>query len=259
MDVLSSFKLDKRKAIVTGGASGLGEGMAVALAEAGADVVIADINLKGAQRVADKIKKICRNSLAVEVDVTGVQSVKQMTEKALAEFGRIDILVTSAGIGEGPILPENLDEEEWEKIIDVNLKGIFLCNREVGKVMIKQRKGKIINIASMSGTIVNKGQAGLAAYCPSKAGVISLTRVLAVRWAGHNINVNSISPGYMRTPQSQAMLDDPERYKFVIDLVPMKRIGIPQDLAGAVVFLSSDASDFITGHDLIVDGGGTIW
>ena len=257
--IMDRFKLDGNKAIVTGGASGLGEGMAIALAEAGADVAISDVNLQSAQRVADKIRKLGRNSFAIKTNVTRSEDVREMVRKVLKQFGRIDILVTSAGIGEGPVPPEKLSETEWRKIIDVNLAGIFLCNQEAGKVMIRQKRGKIVNISSISGTIVNKGQAGLVAYCPSKAGVISLTKVLAVRWAKYNINVNCISPGYMLTPQSEKMLSDPKRYKFVTDLVPMKRIGNPEDLAGAVVFLTSEASSFITGHDLRVDGGHTAW
>ncbi len=259
MSVLSSFNLDEKKVIVTGGASGLGKAMGIALAEVGADVAIVDTNIEGAQIVVDEIKKLGRTSFSVETDITNPEQVKQIVETTMNRWGRIDILVNSAGIGEASIPPEELSEENWNSVINVNLTGTFWCCREIGKVMIKQKRGKIINVSSICGSIVAKGQAGLSAYSASKGGVILLTKVLAARWAKHNINVNCISPGYMRTPMSKAVLSDPDTCQMIVELVPMGRIGNPRDLAGAVVFLSSDASNFITGHDLVVDGGATVW
>ncbi|MGQ9630459.1 MAG: SDR family oxidoreductase [bacterium] len=256
MGVLDLFSLKDRKAYVTGGGQGIGRGFALALAEAGADVAIVDINMETSRKVVEEIKALGRDSLAIKADVTVKSEVQKMVDAVVKRFGRLDIAVNNAGCVT-TATAEDLTEEEWDKVVDTNLKGVFLCAQAAGRVMIKQRKGKIINTASMSGSIVNHPQPQ-AHYNASKAGVIQLTKSLASEWAKYGINVNSISPGYTLTPlvAAEQFRDLRETWK---SLTPMGRLGEVDDLRGAVVFLASDASDFMTGHDLIIDGGYTVW
>ncbi|NIA07996.1 MAG: glucose 1-dehydrogenase [Actinobacteria bacterium] len=254
------FCVDGKKAIVTGAASGLGRAMALGLAEAGADVAIADINMDGTQDVARQIERLGVRALPIHVDISESGQVEQMVETVLREFGTIDILINNAGIPPVGRLPSHqMKQESWDKVINVDLRGLFLCARLVGQKMVEQRSGKIINIASISGMLVNKGQAGMSAFCSAKAAVIHLTKVLATEWAPYNIKVNCISPGYMMTPALQDVAKDPKRLQQLIDLVPMGRIGEPEELKGAVLFLASEASSYVTGHNLVVDGGHTAW
>jgi len=261
------LKLENKVAIVTGGASGLGKAAAIALAKEGADIVVADIDISSAEIVVEEIKKLKRKAFCIRVDITNSKEVEEMVKKAVRTFERIDILVNSAGIARGPNqwgkdgwLPmEEVSEDDWDKVIDVNLKGTFLCDQKVGKEMIKRKKGKIINIASISGIVANKGLLGHGPYCASKAGVIALTKVLAIEWAKYNINVNCISPGYMLTKMGAKSRDIPEIHKIQIDMTPMRRFGKPWELGQAVVFLSSEDSNYITGHNLVMDGGYTAW
>jgi len=258
--VLSLFSLKGKKAIVTGSAAGLGRAMATALGEAGADVAVVDINPDGAREVSAEIEKLGVRSLAIKANVARAEEVGEMVKETKRAFGSIDILVNNAGIGPQVRVPtERLEEENWDKVVDTDLKGVFLCARETGKEMIKQKSGRIINVASISGMIVNKGQEGLAPFSSAKAGVILLTKVLAVEWAKYNIQVNCISPGYMRTTAIKELEKDPVMYQKLIDLTPMGRIGEPHELGGIIVFLASDASSFMTGHNLVVDGGHTAW
>lgn len=175
-----------------------------------------------------------------------------MVEETLNKFSKIDILVNNAGITKrGPTL--SMNEEDWDRVIAVNLKGVFLCSQAVGKEMIKQKKGKIINVASIAGQI---GLLNTLPYCASKGGVIQITRALAIEWAKYNINVNAIAPTIFETPLTKPVLEnDKEFYNYTIERIPLGRFGNPSDLAGAVVFLASDASDFVTGHILNIDGG----
>jgi len=258
----SLFDLKSKIAIVTGAGSGLGKSMAIGLAKAGASVVVADINVSSAEETADEIRKIGRNTLSIGVDVTNSDQVNKMTEKVINEFGKIDILINSAGIvrrGAERVPLEKVSEEEWDEVIKVNLKGTFLCAQRVGREMIKQKKGKIINIASMSGMIVNKGLTGVGVYCVSKAGVIMLTKALAVEWAKYNINVNCISPGYMKTPMTARTRSDPIISRIQLDMTPLNRYGEPDEVVGAAIFLASDASSYMTGSNLVIDGGYTAW
>lgn len=254
MGLLSSYELSNQKAIVTGGGQGLGRAMAIALAEAGADVAIADINAHTAKQAAAEIEKLGRKSLVVKMDVAKSDEIDQVVERAIKEFGRIDILVNNAGINRR-IPAEQMSETDWRKVIDVNLTGVFLCSQAVGRQMIKQKSGRIINIASVSGMLLNRGVTQVAYYA-AKAGVIMLTKALAMEWAKYNIRVNSISPGWMRTPLVESeFITDKKRYQEIIEDTPMRRFGEPKELGPAVVYLVSEASSFVTGENLVIDGG----
>ncbi|HDK25903.1 MAG TPA: glucose 1-dehydrogenase [Candidatus Atribacteria bacterium] len=245
------FDLNGKIAIVTGGASGIGRGMALGLAKYGADVAIADMNLPKALEVKEEIEKLGRQSLALKVDVTNLDSVKKMAEDTLKKFNKINILVCSAGVSINiPALETT--EEDWDRVVDVNLKGTFLCNQAVGRIMIEQGGGKIINISSVSGQL---GHPNHSPYAASKGGVVLLTKALAVEWAKYNINVNSIGPGYIRTPLTEKRLANKEFYNSVVSKIPMGRLGRIEDMIGPVVFLASDASNYVTGHTLFVEGG----
>jgi len=245
------FDLADKVAIVTGGSSGLGYGMALGLAKHGADVIVASLHLSKAVKVKKEIEKLGRRSLALKVDVTKMNSVKKMTEDALKKFKKINILVCSAGVSINiPALETT--EEDWDRVVNINLKGTFLCNQAVGRIMIEQGGGKIINISSVSGQL---GHPNHSPYAASKGGVVLLTKALAVEWAKYNINVNSIGPGYTRTPINEKRLSDKEFYNNVISKIPMGRLGNVEDVIGPVVFLASDASNYVTGHTLFVEGG----
>jgi len=250
---LSLFDLTGKKALVTGAAVGIGRGCAVALANAGADVVVADVNTAAGQKTADEIRSLGRQSLFLRCDVTQQEQIQEMVRRTAEEFGRLDIAVNNAGIG---ILgaDEELRKEEWDKVIAVNLTGVFLSAQAEAQQMLRQSpvEGKIINIASMSATICNCN----ASYNGSKAGVVQMTRMLATEWGRFNINVNCISPSYVLTPMhASTPVVVRERIR---ELTPMGHVERPEDLHGAVVFLASAASNYVTGHDLMVDGGHTL-
>jgi len=245
------FDLTGKVALVTGASRGLGNAMALGLAKAGADVVAADI-LAPSETVG-RIKELGGESVGVMVDVTKKSDIEDMVGKALEKFGSIDILVNNAGILKmGPT--EDFGEEDWIKVISVNLRGQFLCSQAVGRQMIRQKSGNIINIASVAGQF---GFPMAAAYDCSKGGVILLTKALAAEWAKYNIRVNAIAPGVFETPMTEGMLDTDEFRQTIRTNVPMGRSGKPEELAGAAVFLASEASSYITGAVLVVDGGWT--
>jgi NAD(P)-dependent dehydrogenase (short-subunit alcohol dehydrogenase family) len=258
MLVKDLFDLSGETAIITGAGGGLGESMAHALAEAGANIVVAGRTRENIEKTASAIKEKGVKAIAIKTDITKMDEVKTMTEITIKEFGRIDILVNNAGIERTGKAPENIEEEEWKRVIDVDLTGVFLVSKTVGPQMIRQKHGKIINIASMSGVIMNKDKP-LTDYCVAKGGVIMLTKALASEWAKHNIRVNAIAPGYMRTQQTAAAFADKRRAAEMCELTPLKRPGEVEELKGPVVFLASQASSFMTGHTLLVDGGYTIW
>jgi NAD(P)-dependent dehydrogenase (short-subunit alcohol dehydrogenase family) len=250
----SIFDLSGKAAIVTGGGRGLGRTMALALADVGANVVISDIIINQAEYVAKEIIKKNIRSLAIKVDVTKPKEVQRMVSQVMKHFRRIDILVNNAGIN--IIAPaESFGLKDWDKVLSINLKGVFLCAQAVGKVMIKQRKGKIINIASIAGMVGTPHHA--VAYNSSKAGVINLTRALAIEWGKYNINVNAIAPGIIETDLTRKRLENKKYYKYWTDRTPLGRIGKPEDLIGALIYLSSETSDWLTGHTIVVDGGYT--
>lgn len=254
----NGFDLEGRVAIVTGAAQGLGEAMAEALAGAGASIIIADVNIAEAKKAAEKLMSSGAKVMAKKVDVSKGSDIDRLVEGTLSEFQSIDILVNNAGINQGgEFPPESLDERIWDKVMEVNLRSVFLCCKRVGKVMIKQRKGKIINLASIAGlAVTHLTDRHPLAYCVSKAGVIMLTKVLASEWAKYNINVNAIAPTYFKT----AMINPDARIQTeMIRDIPMGRLGEPKELGGTVIYLASVASDFVTGHTLLVDGGYTVW
>ena len=250
MGVRELFELDGRTAIVTGGARGIGRACADALAEMGAKLTLVDIHEENLANAEAELKAQGCDVVAFACDVTDRAACGEMVKGAVDRFGGVDILVASAGMtvwAKG----EEITEEEWDQVIDLNLKGLFFSCQAAGKQMIAQQRGSIVNIASMSAHIVNTPQPQVA-YNASKAGVVHLTRSLASEWAPHNVRVNSISPGYTATEMTQTV---PEYHEGWTALIPMKRMAEPQELVGAVIYLASDASSYTTGHDLIIDGG----
>lgn len=245
------MNLSDKVAIVTGGSKGLGRGMAFALAEAGADVAVASRTLSALKEVSQKIKDKGRRSLPVELDVCNLSSINRMVERVVDEFEKIDILVNNAGMNiRKPTI--EVTEEDWNRIVNTNLKGAFFCAQAVGKVMIKQRRGKIINIGSLTSKVAFPN---MVAYAVSRGGIVMLTKSLAIEWAQYNINVNAIGPGYFKTSQTAPLFADKQWVEETLEKIPLGKTGLPEDLGGTAVFLASEASDYITGQMIFVDGG----
>ena len=243
------MELKDKVALVTGGAQGIGRAVALLLAQHGADIAVSDVNLQRAEETAGEIRALGRKSMAVKANVADSEEVEQMVQALLAGFGRIDILVNNAGIAKDKLILRMTDED-WDAVLNVNLKGTFLCTRAVIRHMSKQRSGKIVNIASVVGEMGNAGQAN---YAASKAGVIGFTKTIAREFAQRGINVNAIAPGYIETPMTDAI---PEKAKEELKrMIPMERLGRPEDVARGVLFLVSEASGYITGQVLNVNGG----
>lgn len=254
MGILDRFSLAGRTAVVTGAGKGLGQGMALALAEAGADVAIVELDMPAAEETAAEIRKRGRKALSLKADVTIADEVAAMVGSMVQEWGRLDVLVNNAGYAQ-PLSALDMPVQDWDRLLAVDLKGVFLCCKAAAPRMIAQGGGKIINIASMSAHHVNR-DADYCHYNAAKAGVVMLTKSLAVEWARHRIYVNSISPGYFRTPGNAARSDTPAIRAIRVDQGVIKRYGQAyEDLGGAVVYLASDASNFTTGCNLVVDGG----
>ncbi|MFQ5856143.1 MAG: SDR family NAD(P)-dependent oxidoreductase [Anaerolineae bacterium] len=249
------FSLTDQKAIVTGASMGIGRGIALALAHAGADVVVTSRAEERAEPVAAEIRQMGRQALALPLEITALDSIDATVDATLERFGRIDILINNAGIN----IPEpalEVTEEHWDTVLDTNLKGLFFCSQRVGRVMMDQGRGKIINVASQMGLV---GGTLRAAYCSSKGGVVQLTKVLAIEWSRHGVNVNAVAPTFIRTPLTEPMFEDERFYQEVLSKIPLGRIGEVEDVVGAVVFLASSAADLVTGHTLLVDGGWIAW
>ncbi len=245
------FDLSGKVAIVTGAARGLGRAMALGLAGAGADVAVSDI--VDTKEAADGVRGLGRKAVGVKVDVGDEQSVKAMVEKTVAELGRTDILVNNAGIFRISAA-EKTKVGDWDAVLEINLRGQLLCAKEAGMRMIRQGSGKIINIASVAGLAAFPES---AAYNASKAGVILLTKTLAAEWGKHNIQVNAVCPGLFETDMTRDLTGDSSFMAFIRERVPLGRGARPEELAGTAVFLASRASDYITGHALVIDGGWT--
>ena len=243
------MKLTGKVALVTGAAQGIGKAIALLLARNGADIVVSDINLEKAEETAKEIRAMGPKAMALKVDVSNLSDVERMVEGILEKLAKIDILVNNAGITRDKLILR-MTEEDWDAVLGVNLKGTFNCTKAVIRHMAKQRSGKIVNIASVVGEMGNAGQAN---YSASKAGVIGLTKTIAREYAQRGINVNAIAPGYIETPMTEAL---PEKAKEELKkLIPMERLGKPEDVAEAVLFLVSEESSYITGQVLNVNGG----
>jgi NAD(P)-dependent dehydrogenase (short-subunit alcohol dehydrogenase family) len=258
--ILDRFKLDGRVALVTGGGQGIGRAFAHALGEAGAAVAIADIVTERAQKVVSELTQKGVDSIAITVDVTKADQVNRMVESVINKWGKLTIGINNAGVGDWTPA-EEVSEDNWDHINNINLKGVFLCAQAEGRLMFQAGYGKIINVASMSASIVNTPQKQ-AVYNTTKAGVLHMTRSLAGEWAARGIRVNSISPGYTRTQLVEDLINTPVGQEVApkwLSLIPLNRMGEVTDLQGAVVFLASEASDYMTGSDLIIDGGYCVW
>ncbi len=256
MGIIEKMRLDGKAIYVTGGASGIGKSVATALAEAGADVAIVDVNLEGAEAVAKEIADATGSkTIAIRCDVTNQEDVEAMVAEVAGTYGKLDACFNNAGICLN-VPAEEMTFEQWNKVININLNGVFLCATAAGRVMLKQGYGSIINTASMSGHIVNVPQPQWA-YNASKAGVSMLTKSLAIEWAKKGVRVNCISPGYIGTDltlNSEALKPLIEQWNA---MAPMGRLGRPEELQSIVVYLAGDTSSFTTGSDIIVDGAFT--
>ncbi|OGP96140.1 MAG: hypothetical protein A2157_19040 [Deltaproteobacteria bacterium RBG_16_47_11] len=248
------FNLCGKIALITGGASGIGRAITKGLAEFGCDVVIVDVNSKSRKRMVREIEIIGRGCTFNEADVTNFDSINGVVDRTIANLGKIDILVNSAGCNiRKPAL--EYSEEEWNRIVDTNLKGVFFATQAVGKTMTRRRTGKIINIASVMGLVGSPPYQTVVPYCASKGGVVQLTKAFALEWAKYNVHINAIAPGPVKTALTKAFIEDREIYDAILQMVPLKRFAKPEELIGSAVFLASKASDYVTGHILYVDGG----
>ena len=249
----SDFDLTGKVAMVTGAGRGIGYHITLALAKYGADLVVCSRTVAELEKVGKEIEKLGRRVLIKRIDIRRISEVHSLVEDAVKAFDHIDILVNNAGINI-PQWAVDVTEEAWDNIMDINLKGLFFVAQAVGKVMIQQKKGKIINVSSQAGSV---GLLRRAAYCTSKGGVNLLTKVLAIEWAPHNIKVNAIAPTFIETPMTQPMFQDKSFRDYVLGNISLGRLGKPEDVVGAVIYLASEASDLVTGHILLIDGGWT--
>ncbi len=251
-----SMGLSGKAAVVTGAGQGLGLWMALGLAHAGADVAIAEINPETGRLAAEEVKKLGRRSFFQECDVRRVDSTQAMIDAVVRAWGRIDILVNNAGVN---IRKKVVDAEpaDFDAVVAVNLRGAYFCAQAAGKVMIGQKQGKIINVASAGGILVRAGVPN-SVYALTKAGVIMMTKSMAEEWSRYNINVNAVAPGYFETPLVAPRMKDPKIRQAILDSTPMNRLGGAEDIIGPIVFLASEAAGFITGACLCIDGGRTV-
>lgn len=254
MPEFPQFDLTNQIALVTGAARGLGRATALALAHAGADVALGLRDKRSGGGVAEEIEALGRRALALQMDVTDLTQVSAAVEETVARFGRIDLLVNNAGIApESPA--ESFNVQDFDATCAVNLKGTFFVSQAAGRVMIRQRSGRIVNLSSQAGFVALPGE---SVYCMTKAAIAHLTKCLAVEWGKHGITVNAVAPTFIETPGSAACLDDePFKADVIERIAALHRIGQPMDVAGAIVFLASPAASLITGHTILIDGGWT--
>jgi len=251
--VVPKFDLTGKTAIITGGTKGLGYGMAVTFASYGANVVVAARTTEDCRRVEGELRSLGVKSLGIPTDVTKSDQVDKLIETTVSELGKVDIMVANAGQS-ATYKAVDLPEEEWDRVIDVDLKGVFLSARAAARQMIKQGTGgRIINTSSAAGL---KGSISVAAYCAAKAGVVNLTKALSLEWARYGITVNCICPGYVLTSINEAKLSDPDVIGKIVKFSSMRRLGKIEEIASAALFLASDYSGYMTGTHMLIDGGG---
>ena len=243
------MRLKDKVALITGGARGIGQAIALTFAREGADIVVADVNLEIAQKTALEIQDLGRKVLALEMDVTNYEKVEEGVNKILDKMGKVDILVNNAGITKDNLLLR-MSQADWDAVINVNLKGTFNCIKAVTRPMIKQRSGRIISIASIIGLMGNPGQAN---YAASKAGIIALTKTAAKELASRNINANAVAPGFIQTEMTAKLSE--EIKKKMLEAIPLGKLGTPEDVANVCLFLASQESSYITGQTITIDGG----
>jgi len=249
------FDLKEKVALVTGARRGIGRGIVLSLAKAGAKVVVTDVDEKECQEVVKEIENLGSEGLAKKMDVTNRKEIEEVVSEAVKKFGKIDILINNAGIC-WPLKPlTELTEEEWDKIVDINLKGYYLCAQAAVKEMEKQKWGRIINIASVASGGQGFGSANISHYVATKGGVIGLTESWAIEFAPIGVNTNAICPGLIETKMVDPFLADPKTKETFLDRIPKKRMGQPEDIGAAAVFLASDEADYVNGASLVVDGG----
>jgi len=248
------MELKGKVAIITGARRGIGRTSAIKLAQAGAKVVVSDISEEDCQKVVEEIKKGKGKALAVKCDVSKKEEVEEMVRKTVKKFGKIDILVNNAGIAQFvPFL--EMTEEDWDRTLDINLKGYFLCAQACVKEMVKQKSGVIVNIASVAMGHQGVGFPNLVHYCASKGGIAAMTEAMALELAPYNIRVNVISPGAIETPMIDPVKTDPRAMEGLIARIPMHRVGKPEEVSNLVLFLASDKSSYMTGSTVVIDGG----
>jgi gluconate 5-dehydrogenase len=253
MNVKEMFDLSGKVAIVSGGGKGIGLKMAEGLAEAGANVVLCSRKIENCQRAAEKLSKLGVKALALKCDVKFLKDIQEVIDKTLKEFGRIDILVNNSGANWGAP-PEDHSLEGWQKVMETNITGVFLFSQVAGRVMIRQKSGSIVNIASIMGIVGTESEAADAiAYSTSKGALITFTKDLAAKWAKHNIRINAIAPGWFPTDMTQWVLEN--HGKKLLSHIPMGRFGEEDELKGAAVYLASEASRYVTGAIIPIDGG----
>ena len=248
------FDLKNKVAIITGARQGMGKSYALTLAKAGAKVVVADISQEDCEKVVEEIKKAGGEALAVKCDVSKKEEVDNMVKAAVDKWGKVDILVNNAGICQfKPFL--EITEEEWDRTIDINLKGYFLCAQAAAKEMVKQKSGAIVNIASIAMGQMGVGFATLAHYSASKGGIVAMTETMAIELGPYNIRVNAIAPGAIDTPMIDPVKQDPKTMEGILARLPLHRVGKPEEVSNLVLFLASDKSSYMTGSTVVIDGG----
>lgn len=247
------FDLKDKIAIITGSTKGIGRGIIEGMALAGAKVVVVSRSQEDCDRVAAEIRESGGNALSVAADLTDLNAIKDLVEKSIAHYGRIDILVNNAGTAITK-KAELLTEADWDHVLNIDLKAVFFTSQAVGHQMISQKSGKIVNVASIMGLV---GDRQILPYCVAKGGVIQMTKALSLEWARHNIQVNALCPGYVITPMNEADFRNEKILDHVIGKIPVRRLGQVPDMVGAAVFLASPAADYMTGQNIVVDGGWT--
>jgi len=254
VDYKNIFNLEGKVAVVTGSGGGIGQAIACALADYGADVMCSSHNPDKARKTADMVCEYGRKGISRAFDISRVEEIEKFKAATLAEFGKVDILVNSAGMNRRDFVVD-IKEEDFDRILQVNLKGVLFCCQAFGREMIKRKSGKIVNISSISSLL---GHPTRGSYAASKGGLIQISRVMATEWAPYNVCVNSISPAAIDTPFIDGLKKNRERLDRELERIPMGRIGVTEDVVGAAVFYASRASDFVTGTNLFVDGGRTV-